>query len=822
MKFLLHIVLFFTAISAFSQNQQWGNGGAQWNTGSPIGKISGTIIDAQTGKPVEFATISAFRKDTLQTGTITDAAGNFSMDKLKFGRYKLKISFIGYENLEKDSVLVLPKTPEVNLGAIKLKPNSKVLGEVTVTTDKDLVQMQIDKKVYDVSQDVNAQGGSATDALANVPSVQVDVDGNVTLRGSGNVTVLIDGKPSGITGDNKAAILKQIPASSIDYIEVITNPSVKYDPDGTTGIINIVLKKSNKPGYNGMLTLSGGWPLRYNGSLNFNVRTKRFNFFANYNYTLETKERTSVGERKNIFTDTSFYYNNYGSSLQRSSSHLGKIGFDYYFNDKTTIGITGTYSIRSNLDTGSTEYNYLDVNNTLNTLYFREASEKKTGNNLNLTLDFRKLFSAPKQEFTASATYSSEIEDELNDYTQQDYNLDYTLANSTPYLQANNNVRMVNNLTAQSDYTQPLKNNGKFETGIKYSWREIDNDIQAQLFDTVADAWENDSLITNHFIFNEQLFSAYASFNSSFKKFGYQVGLRAEQSVILTDNITLNQRVSNNYLSLYPSIHFSYALPKDQELRVSYSRRVNRPGVNQLNGWTNYSDPLNIRKGNPLLKPEYINSIESGYSKFWEKHTFIGNVYYKQTVNMIQRIRTVDSLGIATTNFENLSSAESFGVDLTLRSKPYKWWTFTLNFNFFQSIINGGESELNNEGYSWFVKGNTSFTFWKNTQLQISGNYNAPTPSAQGTINPMYSMDAGIRKDILKGKGSITLNCNDMFNTRRFSMTAYGDNFENYMMHRWASRITTFTFSYRFGNADFQPKKEKKQEFQQPQDMGDF
>ncbi len=292
--------------------------------------------------------------------------------------------------------------------------------------------------------------------------------------------------------------------------------------------------------------------------------------------------------------------------------------------------------------------------------------------------------------------------------------------------------------------------------------------------------------------------------------------------MISTNNITSATKVDNNYFSYYPSVHLSYTLPKDQELQISYSMRVNRPGVDQLNGWTNYSDPLNIRTGNPLLKPEYINSFESGYSKFWEKNTFIGNAYYKQTVNMIQRVRTVDTLGIATTNFENLDQAQSFGLDFTLRSKPYKWWTVTANFNFYQTIIKGGESELNNEGYSWFVKGNTSFTFWKNTTLQISGNYNAPTPSAQGTVNPMYSMDAGMRKDVMKGKGTLSLNCNDIFNTRKFSMMAYGDNFENYMSHRRSSRIITFSFSYRFGNADFQPKKEKKDDFQPPPDMGGF
>ncbi|MEW6469018.1 MAG: TonB-dependent receptor [Bacteroidota bacterium] len=816
MKCIYTLGLFFLLTPLAAQNQQWGNGSG------PAGKISGTVVDALTGLPVEFATLSVFRKDSLANGAITDMKGNFSMDKLKFGRYKLKIAFIGYENYEKDSILVTPKAPEVSLGAIRLKPNTKVLGDVNIVTEKDLVQMQIDKKVYDVGQDINAQGGSASDVLQNVPSVQVDVDGNITLRGSGNVTVLIDGKPSAITGDNMATVLKQIPASSIDYVEVITNPSVKYDPDGTSGIINIVLKKNQKPGYNGLLSLSAGWPMRYNASLNFNVRTRRFNFFTNYSYRTDSRDRVSISERKNIFSDTVFYFNNYGSSMRRSVSHLAKAGFDYYINDKTTIGITGTYSIRTSLDTGSTEYNYFDLNKALTDIYFRETSEDETGDDLNLTLDFRKLFSKPKQELTSSITYSADTEDELNAYHQQDYYLDYTPSPSSPFLQSNSNLRKVANLSAQADYVQPVKETGKFETGLKYNWREIDNDISARLYDTVDGAWENDTLITNHFIFNEQLFSGYASYNSSFKKFGYQLGLRVEQAMIVTDNITLKQKVNNDYFSFYPSLHVSYSLPKDQQLQVSYSRRVNRPGVNQLNGWTNYSDPLNIRKGNPLLKPEYINSFEAGYSKFWEKHTFIGNAYYKQTVDMIQRVRTVDSLGIATTNFANINSAQSYGVDLTLRSKLYKWWTFTANFNFFQTVIDGGESELNNEGYSWFVKGSMNFTFWKNTQLQLSGNYNAPTPSAQGTVNAMYSVDAGAKKDIMKGKGSLALNCNDVFNTRRFSMTAYGDNFENYMMHRWASRVVTFTFSYRFGNADFQPKKEKKQDFQQQQPDMDF
>jgi iron complex outermembrane receptor protein len=797
----------------FSQNDHKGNFG---NGGDmpAIGKIKGIVLDKSKGLPIEFATVGLFKKkdSTLITGAVANEKGEFLLENIPFGRFFLKANFIGYKEIVIDTIKIKPPVTEIDLGKIKLSSTSENLNEVEVEADKGSMQLSIDKKVFNVTKDLINSSGSATDVLQNIPSVSVDIDGNISLRGSGNVTVLVDGKPSGITGSSRQAILSQIPASSIESVEIITNPSAKYDPDGMSGIINIVLKKNKANGFNGSISAGVGTFDKYNASLNLSYRNKHMNVYVNYGYRANHRTGSGYSNRQNILSDTTFYVDNSSNSIKREESHNAKAGLDFYINDKNTIGASVMYGSGRENNIASTRYYEFDNTHTMSGDYWRDVPETNHSMNLDYNLNYRKTFNKPKQELTFDATYSDASSNEKQNFDERDYSLKFAPLNLTPLRQVTDNIGKNGIFTGQLDYTQPLKKGGKFETGYKIINRNIGNDYVSTTYNYVSDNFLPDTAINNNFKYTEQIHAVYGTFSSTIKNFGYQLGLRAEEALTDANLVTTSTNYKNNYFSLFPSVHLSEKLKKEQEIQLSYSRRINRPNTRSLNPFKDYEDPYNVRYGNPYLKPEYINSYELSYLKFWKKTALTATAYYRQTNGIVQRIKTIGDSTISYVTFVNLNSSTSYGIELIDKSDLLKWWNITASFNFFQNIINGKnvDADLQNENISYTGKLLSNMKVWKTMDIQFSANYMGPTATAQGIVKPVFTMDIGLKKDFLKNQLSIGLGVTDITNARKMAITASGSNFNLEFERRRESRVATLTVTYRFGKMAENGKKGKQ------------
>ena len=811
-KILLFVTLF--NILSYNVKAQVYHGNAKSGAKKPkIGEISGKIIDKQTKEPVEFATIVlvSIKTNNSITGGVTNQKGYFKINEIPVGLYKVKISFIGYLDFIIDSVRLSRDKPEKYFGTIKLKSNVQSLGEVSIEGEKKIFQNTLDKKIINVDKDITSEGASVSEVLQNVPSVDVDVDGNISLRGSQNVKVLIDGKPSGILGSDIATVLDQLPASSIETIEIITNPSAKYDPEGMAGIINIKLKKNNLKGTNGSVKLTAGTNNKYNGSINLNHRNGKFNIFTNYSYRYNERDFTRISNMKYFPSDSVFYIDQHKNGERISQSHMVNSGFDYYINNKNTITLTGMFN-QSNRERNSDSWNNtFDSERILSNLNKSISTNPTNSIDMDYSLSYKKEFEKPGTELNTVVMFSTDDDNKTATYTTQDYNVNGVVANNTPDLQNAKTLNNYKNINAKLNYENKLSENGKFEAGYDYRAKIIDNDYTSSDYDYSLLKFIDDTLLKNHFNYTEQIHAAYGIYSNKYKKISYQGGLRLEQVFREFVLLTNNENYKNSQFNYYPSIHTSYEITKNQSAQISYSRRVNRPSTRELNPFKDYSDPLNVHKGNPELLPEYINSYELGYEYKWKTNSILANVYYKKINNMIRRYKTVDSLGVSTITFQNLESGENSGVELSSVINLYKWQSFNWSFNLFQTKIDATnlESDLNSENFGWSAKAMSNTVLPYKFIIQISFRYHSPILIPQGEIKAMYNTDLAIRKNILKNKGTLSLRVSDIFNTRKFSIYLLDASFEQNFTHTFESRVLYLTFNYRFGK-QFKSEKYNK------------
>ncbi|MFH0894241.1 MAG: TonB-dependent receptor [Bacteroidota bacterium] len=836
---LLSLLIIPTTLFGQGDNHG-GRPGGPMQQGPPIGKLHGTVLDASTEKPVEFATVALYRRkdSALVTGGTTNAKGKFDIENLPFGRYKVKINFIGYKMHIIDTLTISPKNPDVTLAVVKLKSGISDLNQVEITGEKNMMQVGIDRKVFNVEKSLITQGGSATDVLKTVPAIDVDIDGNVSLRGSGNVTILIDGKPSAMLSGGSTA-LEQIPASSIENIEVISNPSSKYDPEGMSGIININLKKNKLQGLNGNIQLGTGTTTmndgafvlgkKYNGSISLNYRKKWFNVYTTYSYRNNYMPGSGISNRTSWINDTASYLNQNSFNFHENYSHMIKGGFDFYLNDRTTLGITGVYSMRPETENDSNLYKYSDYNYDITSLYSRNTIGKSEGNNYDLQANFRHSFKKPQQYLSADAYFSTGDDNETGESFQYYYNPDFTLLSIEPYKQNTTTYYKSYNTSIQADYSQPTAK-GKFETGFKSQLRHTDTDFKSETWNAEDSLWYSDLLLNNRFKMDEQINATYGTLQHTIKRLGFLLGLRLEQTYRYSELLNTQDKYKTNYFSYFPSVHISYSLGKQkdslkrksessQELQLSYSRRINRPNTHTLNPFTDYSDPLNQRTGNPNLEPEYINSGEVGYLKRWDKVTLTSSIFYKYTTNMITRYRyfiknnetteTVSDTSIIMPI--NANSATSYGMEFIFSMQPKEWWNLSGNFSFFNNAIEGGvDAVLSNSNSSWSAKLTSNMKLPKGIDLQFMGNYRGPLATLQGIFDPGWSVDGAVKKDFFKNKLSVGLRCSDIFNTRKFRMKFENETYQQDITRRRESRVVFLTLTWKFGKPDKNAMKIRK------------
>lgn len=792
------------------------------------GKISGKVVDGKTNETVPYATAFLLDKKTKATIKMaqTDMDGLFTIVNIPNGTYTFKVSNVGFQTMVRDSIAITDQNKDINLGAIKMSiAKGNLLKEVTVNAPKATMQMGIDKKIFSVDQSLVSEGGSASDLLQNVPSVQTDMDGNVSLRGSSGVKVLIDGKPSLIAGGSVAQILQSIPASSIESVELITNPSAKYDAEGQSGIINIVLKRNKKLGFNGSVALSAGNRDNYNANTSLSFQNKKVNLYGNYSYRYGNR---NGGGFNNIAyfntTNPTAFANQNTDSKSLDKGHNLKAGMDYYLAEKSVVSLSAGFNFRNNDRNEFLEIN--QFNSSLNPLQLsnRSNTNNGSGNSYDLNLDFTQKFKKPKEELTLNFGYSEGNNDNLQIYNTNVYNINGNPVNTTPSIQRNDGDGSNRNYNAQLDYALPIGKLGKIEAGYRSQIRISTNNTIADVLNTTTGQYDFNYILSNRFNSKDQVHAIYANYQNQIKNFGYQLGLRAEDAMLNTNLGAYNINSALNYTPgkvaytrLYPSVFLTQKFTGEQQLQLSYSRRVNRPRGFDTNPFLDVSDPLNYRQGNANLKPEDVHAFELSYSKYWTKFSIISSLYFRQTNDVIQRIRTEpDANGITISTPQNLTKNVSSGVELIGKYDVAKAWNFTANVNLYQSKIEGVPAFgiVENSGFSYNANLTNNFVLPYGVTLQIKGDYRSREVMAQGKRNAMYGMDAGAKYDFKNRKSSLSLNIRDVFASRKWNMTTTGNtsvvDFSRYMQGTMAN----LTFSYRFGKTDFSFKKTKKNDEQ--------
>lgn len=820
---LLAILFILTAFPLFSLAQGQGQGQGQGGPRPSIGILKGKVIDESTGQPIEYGTIAVMnvRDSSLAGGTITDPSGNFKIEQIQSGKCSVRVQYMGYETLIINDVFFRPTSPEVNLGTIKLKPFASTLQGVEVTAEREMMVSNLDKKIINVDKSIASVGGSAVDVMQTIPSVAVDVDGNVSLRGSSNITILIDGKPSGLSEISSGDLLQQIPASSIESIELVTNPSVRYEAEGTAGIINIVLKKRSLQGLNGLVSVTAGTGNRYNSSINLNYRKNRINLFGGYDNRIGKFNSTGNSERVTSRNgDTTRLFQDQGSSFDRNVHSLNA-GFDFLLNETNTLSFTYQLRKMSFENDGDNRSQTFNQNDEILRDFNRLSKSGRDINSNNYTLAYKRSFEMKGKELTADFMV---IDNDMggNQYIDQIENTpEFDVTKPFRQRTKSNNTNLM--YVAQANYAQPFENGSRIETGFKSTIKSLTMRNDLLEFNYPAEKWILNDNAANNFDYFEQIHAVYGIYSSSFDKFKYQVGLRAEQLISQSDIIEANDKFDLSYISLFPSVHTVYELTKTQQVALSYSRRIRRPGNRQLNPYVDYSDSLNISYGNPKLKPEFINSFELGWSNYWGKNSINSSVFYRYTTGVIDRIVSLIDEGVTSTTFENLTSSKAYGIELIGNKEFATWFKANANVSIYKSIIDASEVAGlgKTEGNMWTAKVNLTFIPFKNASLMVAGNYNSPRIQSQQRSEEVYFADIAMRYDFWKNRATASLRVSDVFDSRRFISETWGPDFTIRSDRKMESRIVYLGLTYKINN--YKRQREKNGDMDNgDMDMGDF
>jgi outer membrane receptor protein involved in Fe transport len=755
----------------------------------PMGRLlSGSVLNEQSNA-IPYASIAIRSKSdsTFLRGTATDLDGKFEL-RLKPGRYTATVSFISY----KDKILEVDlSSGDASLGTIKLEPKTELLDEAVIKGEKSYMELKLDRRVYNVGKDPNNVGRNAQEILETVPSVEVDVDGTVSLRGSSNVRILIDGKPSGLTGISTQDALRQLPGNLIEKIEVVTNASAKYDAEGEAGIINIVLKKDKRAGLNGTFEVNAGFPHNYGGSANINYRKGKINFFTSIG--AQYRERPGQGKSYQQFflEDTTFAYERLREQTRGGISGNGRFGVDYFINDKTNLTASGMYSRSWNDNTSAIKYIDFDENGLVTQEVNRTEDEIESKQNIEANLNFRRTFKTKEQVLTADARWF--LSEDYEDGDLIEIGPDYSLNQIT------DNKENERNWLFQTDYIHPFNDKVRLETGLKATLRKIDNKYTVAQMDDTSDVFTTLSKFDNNFIFVENVYAAYVIASGKIKRFSLQGGVRAEYSDVTTELVKTAEKNNRRYISFFPSAHFSYEFASNNSLQLSYSRRISRPRFRELIPFFSLTDNRNFYSGNPNVNPVFTHSVEFGHLKTWDKGTLLSSIYYRHRDGVVERISRSDSTGLINTFPVNLSTEDAAGLELSFSYNLFKWWRTSVNTNAFYSITNGdfdGQS-FYAETFSATGRFTSKWTVWKKLDIQTSVMYRAPRNTSQGRSLSMYSWDAGMSIDILKGNGTVTFSAKDILNSRRRRWEIDTPTLVSTNDFQWRARQFVLSFTYR-------------------------
>jgi outer membrane receptor protein involved in Fe transport len=653
-----------------------------------------------------------------------------------------------------------------------------------------------------VNKDASNIGRNGSEILDNIPSVNVDPEGNVSLRGSGNVQILLDGKQSGLVSNDPESI-RQLMGDMIEKIEIITNPSARYDAQGEVGIINIVLKKKQEAGYNGNFELRTGYPDNHALSVSSNYRSESMNLFGSVG--ADYRKAPGAG-----YTDQTFYeydtFNFTNTDLDRTRGGLGlnlNIGSDFYLDDENTLTFAGNLRLGDRLNESDLTYTDYLPDGDLYRVTTRDDDESETKNDIEFNLTYEKIFDGNKDHVLR---FDSRYEQD-KDIEQSDI-LESSSLSANDIVQESYNLEFERNQLYQLDYIYPFSDDGKFEAGAKANLRKIDNDYWVK--QDVGEGLEFLDGFNNNFVYYENIIAAYVMAGNQIDNFGWQLGVRSEYSDITTELLRTDYKNQRDYLNFFPSAHFNYKLDERNSLQASYSSRIQRPWFRRLMPFSSFTDSRNIWGGNPDLNPEYTDSYELGYLYNWEAGSILSNVYYRHSTDIIQSVTYIDSSGITQIRPSNIGIQNAYGVEFNLSNDITDWWNTNLNFNLYSSTITGNESvyNLNSEFFSWNSRFSSKMKF-SGYNFQINANYRAPEDTPQGEYLSMWWLDFGISTDILDNNATITLSGQDVFSTRMRRSSVNGETFTRYSEHQWRKGQVTLTFNYRINQA----KKRERSSF---------
>ncbi|MEY4628245.1 MAG: hypothetical protein RLZZ595_571 [Bacteroidota bacterium] len=854
---LLFSIFLFLSIQSFAQIPGGGRpgGGAQ---NMNMGRFYGRIVDGKTNKSIEAAsiqliqskmdTVTKKRKDVVVAGQLTKGNGDFSLESLPImGQFKLKITAIGFLPLEQNvkfdinmnggDFSKMLNNIDVDLGNIKLEVDAKQLDEVKVVGTKPFMQMGVDRKVFNVEKNLVSTGQTASEMMKNIPGVDVDIDGNVSLRNA-SPTIFVDGRPTNLT-------LDQIPSDAIQSVELITNPSAKFDASGgMSGIINIILKKNRKAGYNGNIRAGIDSRAMPNFGGDINIKQGKINVFASSMYN----KRKSIGEgqsiREEFFASPSIKYDQSNNPLSTGFFNFNRAGLDFFADNRNTFTLSGSY-VRGQFDNSdklSIQTDTLYSSGTKSILSERVTTSSFSFDNAGAALGYKHLFSKKGMELTADLNYNNSI-NKSNGGFQTQYYENITTPKGDLIKQNQNGKGSNSFYTFQTDFTNPLGEKAKLELGVRAAIRDFESKNLNFIYNYAIGDYIPITSINANYKFNDKVFAAYGTYaNTIGKKTNYQIGLRVENSKYTGTLLTNGNTFGNSYpLSLFPSLNFTHQIDQTQDIQFSFARKINRPNFFQILPFVDYTDSLNISRGNPDLIPEFTNSIELNYQKSFKKsHSIFISGYFKQTDNLITRYQikeesTTPGKDILINTFINANSSRAYGLEFTARNPVTKWLEFTTNLNFFNSAINSSnlQVDLNNSLWSFFGKINANIKLPANFTLQLAGDYRSKTilpqnssnrgggggggwgggggggwggfvqTSAQGYIDPNYGFEFALRKEFLKDKkGALTLSMNDVFKTKVYGSYSESQYFTQTNSRRRDWQVFRLNFNYRFGKID--------------------
>jgi len=773
--------------------------------------VSGSVVDLGSKIPLEYATIVFKNLKTAKlSGGITNNKGLFNI-KVGKGTYDISIEFISFKTV---SIKNKEITKNLNLGIVNLSEEGQMLDEITIVPEKSTVDIRLDKKIYNVGKDMTVKGGNVSDVLDNVPSVSVDVEGVVSLRGNENVRILIDGKPSALVGFDGTSALRQLPSDAIEKIEVITSPSARYDAEGTAGIINIILRKGKVTGFNGSINPTIGEPTQYGISSSLNYRTKKYNIYTNtgYNYRDGPGNSTNnVTYFDNSRIITGFLDENRKNNRVRKSLN-SSFGLEYFLNENSSLLGNIIYRKSNSGNTSTNEINIFDANRNLTDDRFRIEDENSDSNTIQYSLNYTSRLNDDGHKLTVDLQYSRSNQDEFADIIQDGV-----------FVEDNQTIQASSRKLVQLDYVYPFGKGSQLELGFKSDLESKNSDYKVNnpLINPAFDP-------SNNLDFGQNIHAFYGQYGKKYDKFSYLLGLRGEYTDIKIDLLTTLENFDKNYTKFFPTINLGYELSDNENITLGYSKRLRRPRSWFLNPFESRTSETNIFKGNVDLDPTYTNSFDIGYLKKWKKITFNSSIYYNQSTDVMQFVTLergdfVNGVPVLVRSPINLSSEDRYGFEFTTNIRSSKKVNFSGSFNFygFETKGNFDGISYDNKNTSWFARFSSIITLPGKVQWQSRLIYRGPQTNAQSDRKGIFSANLAFSKDLFKDNGTMVLNISDVFNSRKRQGNSYTPNSETYGEFQWRQRQISLSYTYRFNQKKNQRRqKSRPQEFEGGEEFG--